>query len=515
MPTDAGRQCTVSGGSGSTGAHYADLRTAADRLDASGDDARDLCTAAFGIGTSLPEKSAVLSPGSALSVATQITGVTVALGGLSLRMEFVARSLRWSATVYELTDATQRKLLEEINIATTPVRLSTYVATSLRSAVIEHPPAFLGELVFSRRPRTDEHAMGWLGRVSKSALNHLDRDVRGDPGLTDGITAWTGQAVWAFGSGAAALGRVANTIPADAFQLGPVAALGRAAGSAHLTAPPPPEDFEMQIAWLLASGRRLGYFNDTKPLSVTSAAVHRTPVRRRQLGDLLQDAADVEHRSDEDHSVLTVRRVVGTDGNGSWVVAIPGTTHWSAFTDHGPSDATANLATMAGVPSSLYPAINRALDAAMKEAGVAAGTEPVMLTGHSQGGIVATQLAADKTFRTKYDVREVVTAGSPIGRIDVPDDVNVLSLENRQDAVPHLDGRANPDAINRVQVSCGTPRGEQLHDLLDAHDASRYARSARELTADHGDHQLSEWYARNGRFLDGRETDFEFRLRRD
>ena len=70
-----------------------------------------------------------------------------------------------------------------------------------------------------------------------------------------------------------------------------------------------------------------------------------------------------------------------------------------------------------------------------------------MLTGHSLGGIAAASLAADSGFTSRFHVTSVVTAGSPIARIDVPASVTVLSLEHEQDVVPMLDGRRNDDGL--------------------------------------------------------------------
>jgi hypothetical protein len=66
-----------------------------------------------------------------------------------------------------------------------------------------------------------------------------------------------------------------------------------------------------------------------------------------------------------------------------------------------------------------------------------------------QGGIVAAQMAGDLAGG-EYNVTHVVTTGSPVGRIDVPDSVQVLSLENEHDIVAHLDAAGNPDRSNRV-----------------------------------------------------------------
>lgn len=476
-------QCKVSGASGSTEAHFLDMRTAATRLDASGDDATRLCKGVVSIGLSLPVKSAIMSPGSALQITEQIASLTLHLGSLALRMEFVARTLRWSATAYELADATQRAAFAAINVATTPERLTIAVTSAAQKA--------LSETSIKRRGHSAiDEVVGYGTALGGNFLNDVQKNVEADPALVDGAVVWT-QFLVAYESRA--------QLPIRAF----------------FGASPSPTDYEGQIAWVLASARKVGWLNDSKPLSVRQTGEKSGATRRRELGDIVGEAADTEHESNGDHSVVHVRRVVGADGKGAWVVAIPGTTHWDKVSDHGPSGTAANLESMSGEKSSLYPAIGKAMTAAMKEAGVRPGSEPVMFTGHSQGGIVAARLAADKQFRQKFNVKEVVTAGSPIGRIDIPKSVQVLSVENVHDPVPRADGVPNPDTVNRTNVVCETPKGEHLDTILDAHDASRYARSAGELTRDRSERQLSDWYARNHQFLDGKDTDFTFQLRRD
>lgn len=475
-------QCKVSGSSGSTEAYFLDMRTTATKLDSSGDDATHLCTGVVSIGLSLPAKSAILSPGSALKITEQIASLTLNLGGLALRMEFVARTLRWSATAYELADATQRKLFAAINVATTPVRFVMAVQEASEKALLETS-------VPQKGPTVLQDMLGYGSALGKNFAKEVQQNVVDDPALVDGTVAWAQFFV--------------------AYESRTQVPIRRLFGAS-----PSPTDYEGQIAWLLASGRRLGWFQDNKPLSVKQIGKKPGATKHRQLGDIVGEAADTEHQSTGDHSVVHVRRVVGADGKGAWVVSIPGTTHWNLHSDHGPSSTAANLASMAGKESSLYPAIGKAMTAAMKEAGVKPGTEPVMFTGHSQGGIVAARLAADQHFREKFNVKEVVTAGSPIGRIDIPKSVQVLSVENVHDPVPRADGVPNPDAVNRTNVVCETPRGEHLNSILDAHDASRYGRSADELSPSRPEQQLQEWYARNHKFLDGKDTDFTFQLRR-
>ena len=97
--------------------------------------------------------------------------------------------------------------------------------------------------------------------------------------------------------------------------------------------------------------------------------------------------------------------------------------------------------------------------------------EPVLLVGHSQGGMVAAALAAGDT---PYDVRHVVTAGSPTAQVDLPPDVRVLSLENRGDVVPLTDGEANRPSVGQVTVQFDAG-GEGLPGH---HDYPRYVAGA-------------------------------------
>jgi hypothetical protein len=143
-----------------------------------------------------------------------------------------------------------------------------------------------------------------------------------------------------------------------------------------------------------------------------------------------------------------ITHVTAADGSVSHIVQIPGTQHWGASRGDNPVDLTTNLHLMAGRSTYLQAQAAEA----MRQAGVAPG-DPVMLTGHSQGGITAAALASDPAFRAEFAVASVLTGGSPISRFDIPDSVSVLSLEHRQDAVPMLEGRGNPDRANWVTVT--------------------------------------------------------------
>ena len=145
------------------------------------------------------------------------------------------------------------------------------------------------------------------------------------------------------------------------------------------------------------------------------------------------------HGGDADNGEIAIEEHVtlGDDGvtTRSWTVDIRGTQSFS-IGQTGPQDMTTNLQGVAGMTSDQLEAIKEAMNAA----GIAPG-EAVEFAGHSQGGIMAAQMAADPSVRARYNVVSVVTAGSPTATI-APSDVPVLAYENSGDIVPGLDGNA-------------------------------------------------------------------------
>ena len=86
---------------------------------------------------------------------------------------------------------------------------------------------------------------------------------------------------------------------------------------------------------------------------------------------------------------------------------------------------------------------------AMAQAGIGPD-DPVLIVGHSQGGMEAVAiLASDSGFH----VTDVVTAGSPTAQVpDLPAGSHVLSLEQHGDLVPLLDGEPNQPSVEQTTV---------------------------------------------------------------
>ena len=172
----------------------------------------------------------------------------------------------------------------------------------------------------------------------------------------------------------------------------------------------------------------------------------------RDLTDLVRE---LDRRDHGPHGAVDVRLLTGADGRQRAIVDITGTKAFFDVVGPDVTDLTTNARALIGRDT----AYEEGVFAAMRAAGVGPQDE-VMLVGHSQGGMVAVNAARDAATHG-FTVTHVVTAGSPIGITvgAVPKDIQVLALENRRDAVPHLDGRDNPDAMNVTTVGFDTGPG--------------------------------------------------------
>jgi hypothetical protein len=194
---------------------------------------------------------------------------------------------------------------------------------------------------------------------------------------------------------------------------------------------------------------------------------------------------------------VVVQRVERPGGSRAWVVAIPGTQEWDPVPASDPLDLTAGVTSLAAGPTAASALVVRALDLAGARRG-----EPVLLAGHSLGGMLAAQLAADPAVRARFSVACVVTAGAPVARYPVPEAIPVLSLEHADDVVPALDGEANPDRAGWVTVR--RPSGARAYppDPAAAHDAVGYAATGA-LVDDSADPSLVAWRAALAPFVAG------------
>jgi pimeloyl-ACP methyl ester carboxylesterase len=96
-----------------------------------------------------------------------------------------------------------------------------------------------------------------------------------------------------------------------------------------------------------------------------------------------------------------------------------------------PWDMTSNLHAVA----ERSPGSRRAAEEAMRRSGMTAESE-VVFTGYSQGGLLATQLAASGD----WNAQGLVTFGAPVGGLDLPETFPAVQIEHTDDLVPAFGG---------------------------------------------------------------------------
>jgi hypothetical protein len=183
------------------------------------------------------------------------------------------------------------------------------------------------------------------------------------------------------------------------------------------------------------------------------------------LAGAMSRIADLEDAPD---ASLAVERVTGRDGRRRYVVELPGMRHLGTSAD--PLDLSGAVSAMEFRDTAYTRCVRSALDAAKVPPGA-----DVMLVGHSQGGIVAMDLAGDPSFNGgRVHVTQVVAAGSPISAMRAVGKTRVFSVENVNDVVTHLDAidsAARPQSVDRLTYQFAA----DLHDVVGTHDPRRYA----------------------------------------
>ena len=212
-----------------------------------------------------------------------------------------------------------------------------------------------------------------------------------------------------------------------------------------------------------------------RPVRITGRQIRTEEADVSPVGLLLRAGA-VGRNSGE----IEVLRL-GERGSSAWAVIIPGTQLDGPPHGTNPFDA-AGIAEGLGYDSAETAA---AIRQALAEAGAEAGDQ-VAAVGYSQGGIHAMNLGRDKAFLDDYELKFVLTAGSPVGGIEPGPGISSLHLEHEQDWVPGADGTPNPDLKDRVTVTLTTPIPG--HEWLEpgmgpGHAMERYADGAREIAA--------------------------------
>ena len=183
-----------------------------------------------------------------------------------------------------------------------------------------------------------------------------------------------------------------------------------------------------------------------------------------------------------DGGLVRVVEVARGDGGSAWVVVVPGTQVWSPQPGANPFDVTTDVRAVIGDTTLAAAGVGAALAVARSRAGArSTARDPVVLVGHSQGGILAAALASDPGFTRRNRVTHVVTSASPVALFPVPPTTRVLSVERGDDPVPRLDLTPNPDRSSWVTVRTprtGLPVDVRTHRLQGYVDTLRVAEAA-------------------------------------
>jgi hypothetical protein len=471
-----GEDLQVNGGAGGVEANYEDMLSYAVVLDEAGDSLRDKSMKLGGLVFDGDiAQATVLCPGEVAGVLGAIEEAATGGGGalwVSTEVEVVSDFLRLSVSTLRTTD---EMLAQAEELAWTAAgwgagALLPVAAMGLVGLAATNPA--LAMLLYDNK---DE------------LLSELQETLYDNPWMLEALSRM------APGMVQSSLFSLATILPG-----GPLLLAALSGGNW------PSGDYQSSVAGLLTIANRFGHLEDIGDFEVDKAGSQPTTV-------------------DPDHMVRTIFKqqyelgtqegqvqIIKSGDPPSYIVQIPGTQDWATTRGDNPVDLTSNLQMMTGRSA----IIQQLVADAMKEAHIPPDA-PVMLTGHSQGGITAMSMAADPDFRRQFNVTSVVTGGSPIGRIDVPDDISVLSLEHTQDAVPMLDGVDNPDRPNWTTVrrelsdSEGTSDGQRGPGA--AHSTQNYATTGDQIDRS-DDAGLDQWRRDNEHFFSGNGTKTQYQI---
>lgn len=220
--------------------------------------------------------------------------------------------------------------------------------------------------------------------------------------------------------------------------------------------------------------------------------------------DSMDDLVALEGLSDKmggsSQTVVDIMRVEGDPPR--YIVTLPSTQDWQVagvfFGDDMNGDGAVNdLDT--NIVLRLFPEVRtqyeRAVMEAMRQAGITP-TDPVLLVGFSQGGILAGHLAANRS--DEFNFQGVLAYGAPIDDMPIPPKTEVVSMQHHDDVVHTLDLTASPpDTDTWSTYSEPVPIDPKTgQPYPQAHDNEAYRQTALRLQAEDGsvDDGFSQFY---------------------
>lgn len=301
--------------------------------------------------------------------------------------------------------------------------------------------------VLSLRSRMDELAEAARG-LRKAGANYLDVEGRLETAFTTGpaLSAAAAAAIW--GSG------------------------GRGYPNRAVAENLVPQDDGLAIKALLALLAR-GSYGKLRPVNVSRVdGNHGNIPAPGTARELLDRSRRLQQTQQE--AVVEVLSMETRAGRQVRVVTLPGTQPGPGlFVGGNPFDQYGNAEGRA--EDSKYVAA--AVAEALRQAGTSAD-DAVILVGYSQGGIHAVNTGARLAEGGEFSVEMILTAGSPAGDRDIPEDVKVLHFEHNQDWISGMDGASNPDTPDRITVTGTAPVPGGGGPLGPAHELDGYLEMA-------------------------------------
>ncbi len=255
------------------------------------------------------------------------------------------------------------------------------------------------------------------------------------------------------------------------------------------------------------AGQDLHVVDDGHPVVGVPTGV-ANPTNPHDLGDLVTMVDQAQGARGDGDGNIRITTVQGPDGP-SVVVSVPGTTDWAPGTaGQSPVDLTGNLVAMTGEQSTAMQGVQQALAQAQADGTIPPGA-PVMLVGHSQGGIIASQLAADPAFVSQYNVTDMMTFGTPLDGVPIDPRVQTIALQHTTDPVARLDlggltidGSLPGPAGTVTQVTLPNDPHGDWYNPFSQHGGETYSWSLDHLTGSDAD-AIAAYEASLGGFLDG------------
>ncbi|CAB4635711.1 unannotated protein [freshwater metagenome] len=176
--------------------------------------------------------------------------------------------------------------------------------------------------------------------------------------------------------------------------------------------------------------------------------------------------------SSKDQPTVGIDLLENSAGSKTAIVYIPGTQSFSFGDGSNPLDMASNIQAMGQANQA---ASEKAVLLAIGQAGISSKDE-VIFVGHSQGGMVAGNLAANPIG---FISAGLITFGAPLAQLrnlKVP----VMAVEHVNDPVPNLSGKTNPLKKNWVTIQRLSNKSES-NAVMFSHSLKSYKNTSVEI----------------------------------